>query len=90
MINGTVEAGRIPVIRLKFRGVGGPDANLIVAVDTCFSEQVSLPQMWIQALALPRVGEDTVTLWTNQNKVVQSAFSDTNAIVQCSSDLSIS
>ena len=62
MMTGFITVDREAAMRLIFKGVNGIEANLQVTVDTGFSEYVSLPQTWVDALALPFARYNDVTL----------------------------
>ena len=62
MITGSVTEAREAVVWLKIRGTNGLQVDLEAVVDTGFSGFVSLPQTWMDALALPQVGSVEMTL----------------------------
>ncbi len=62
MITGFVNARREPVIRLMFQGADSLEINLEMAIDTGFSESISLPRSWIDALEMPFLTLDEVFL----------------------------
>lgn len=62
MITGFVTADREAVIWLKLYGPNTLEADIPVVIDTGFTEHLTLPQSWIDAMAFPYLRTDDVTL----------------------------
>lgn len=74
MMTGFVTVDREAVLRLIFKGTNGIEVDLQTTVDTGFSEFVSLPQSWIDAMALPFARYNNVTLADGSNVQVAVYF----------------
>jgi clan AA aspartic protease len=61
MITTSVFPGLVVYVTLRFRG-NGMQAGIPMIIDTGFSEFLSLPQSWIDALGFPFLQTDNVTL----------------------------
>ena len=72
MMTGFVTADRAAVMQVVFKGTNGIEAGLQVTINTGFSEQVSLSQSWIDAMALLFSRFDDVTM--ADGRVVQTGI----------------
>jgi predicted aspartyl protease len=62
MITGVVTHNREAIVTLTLRGSQGLEADIDAVLDTGFTEYLSLPQVWVAALALTYLFTDDVTL----------------------------
>ena len=62
MLTGVVQPGQRAILTLAVRGTAGTSVTVNALIDTGFSEAFSLPYRLIQALGLPLVSADQVTL----------------------------
>jgi predicted aspartyl protease len=62
MITGVVTANREAVVRLKLRDVQGAEVEIDTILDTGFTESLSLPRTWVNALVLAFIEEDEMIL----------------------------
>ena len=61
MTTGFFTADREPALSLEIRGPDG-ELSFDAVIDTGFNGALTLPQEWIDALGLPRSGEQNVSL----------------------------
>ena len=62
MITGVVTADREAIVRVRLHGPQGQEAAIDTVLDTGFTEALSLPQTWVDTLALPLVEFDEMML----------------------------
>lgn len=62
MISGIVTSDFEARVRIKLRGPNAIEADLEAVIDTGFTDSLTLPRSWVDALALASVNTDTVTL----------------------------
>jgi hypothetical protein len=53
MMTGVVTASREAVVRVRLRSLRGQEVDIDTVLDTGFTEALSLPQTWVDRLALP-------------------------------------
>jgi predicted aspartyl protease len=62
MMTGVVTAAREAIVRVRLHSLQGQEVDLDTVLDTGFAEALSLPQTWVDTLALPLVELDKMTL----------------------------
>lgn len=62
MITGAVTPGREAIVQVRLRGPQGALTAIDAVLDTGFTEYLSLPQVWVTALALPYLFTDDAVL----------------------------
>jgi clan AA aspartic protease len=62
MMTGVVTAGREAIVRVRLRSLQGQEVAIDTVLDTGFTEALSLPQTWMDTLALPLIELDEMTL----------------------------
>jgi Predicted aspartyl protease len=61
-MTGVVTAGREAIVRVRLRSLQGQEVDIDTVLDTGFTESLSLPQTWVDTLALPLIELNEMTL----------------------------